>query len=284
MKRLAMILLVPILLALLLGYSGVAAFLAFNQQRFILPARVNSVSAPDVALNYAYTTLTTPEGETLQGILFLPADETARPVTELVVAFAGNTHNPIGFAEFLKTQVYAGRKDVVIAAFSYRGYPNGLTPPSSGTPSQAAMYADAEFIYDQLTARFKPQQVKVVGYSIGTAVAVHLASVRHIDAMALVAPIASVRRIVQGRYPWLPIRLLLRHPFATEDIIADIATPTTLIYSPTDGLVPADHVTQVLHGKNPSLPLVAVENTTHVSLAVSPRLPELLQKALGLTP
>ncbi|TKW60338.1 MAG: alpha/beta hydrolase [Blastochloris viridis] len=283
MKRLAMILLVPLLLALVLGYIGVAAFLAYNQQRFILPARVNSVSAPDVALNYAYTTLTTPEGETLQGILFLPADETKRPVTELVLAFAGNTHNPIGFAEFLKTQVYAGRKDVVIAAFSYRGYPNGLTPPSSGTPSQAAMYADAEFIYDQLNARFQPQQIKVVGYSIGTAVAAHLATERKIDAMALVAPIASVRRIVQARYPWLPIRLLLRHPFATEDIIADIQTPTTLIYSPTDGLVPVDHVTQVLHGKNPSIPLVPVEHTNHVSLAMSPPLPGLLQQALGLT-
>ncbi len=266
-------------LVLVLTLVGVAAFLTYNQQRFILPARVNAVTAPDDSLNYEYTTLTTPDGDTLHGIIFLPEKISA---TELVMAFAGNTHNPIGFAQFLKTQVYEGRADVAIAAFSYRGYPNGLTPPSTGTPSQAAMFADAELIYDTLTTRFQPQQVKAVGYSIGTAVAAHLATVRQLDAMALVAPLASVRRIVQGKYPWLPVSLLLKHPFATEDIIAGIETPTTLVYSPTDGLVPEAHVTQVLHGKNPSIPLVAVEHTNHVTLALSPRLPELLQQALGL--
>ncbi len=272
-----------LVLAAVLLVGGFVGFLVYNQQRFILPGRVNSVPAPDVSLNFAYTALTTPQGETLHGIIFLPEQENTAPVTELVLAFPGNTHNPIGFAQFLKTEVYNGRSDVAIAAFSYRGYPNGHTPPSTGTPSQAAMFADAEFVYDQLTARFKPQQVKAVGYSIGTAVAAHLATVRQLDAMALAAPIASVRRIAQERYRWLPVGLLLKHPFATEDIFAGIETPTTLIYSPTDGLVPEAHVTQVLHAQNPSIPLVPVENTNHVSLALSPRLPELLQQALGLS-
>lgn len=271
-----------VLVALGVGCIGFVGFLATNQQRFILPAQVNNVPAPSPALNFAYTSLTTPEGETLHGIVFLPDNEQA-PVRELVLAFPGNTHNPVGFAEFLKTQVYAGRKDVAIVAFSYRGYPNGHTPPSTGTPSQAAMYADAALLYDTFTARFTPQQVKAVGYSIGTAVAAHLATVRPLDTLALVAPIASVRRLAQERYPWLPVRLLLRHPFATEDLFAAISTPVTLIYSPTDGLIPAAHVTQVLHAANPAAKLVAVPHTNHVSLATSPQLPELLQQALGLT-
>ncbi len=264
---------------LLLTLFGFGSYLYFNQQRFILPARVNAVAAPNPQLLFEYTSLTTPEGHTLHGIIFLPEG----PTTDLILAFPGNGHNPIGFANFLKTEVYPDRDDVAIAAFSYRGYPNGHTPPSEGTPGQTAMYADAELIYDKLTERFRPQQVKAVGYSIGTAVAAHLATARTLNAMALVAPIASVRRIAQGRHPWLPVGLLLRHPFATEDIIADISVPTTLIYSPTDGLVPARHVTQVLHRKNPAMPFVPVPHTNHVSLATSPQLPGLIQQALGLT-
>lgn len=267
------------LLAVVALLVGVGAYLAYHQERFILPGNVNPVSAPPRGLKYEYASLTTPEGDTLHGIIFLP--ETT-PVTELVLAFPGNMHNPIGFAEFLRTQVYAGRQDVVIAAFSYRGYPNGHTPPSEGRPGQAAMYADAALAYDRLSERFHPAEVKAVGYSIGTAVAAHLATMRSLSAMALVAPIASVRRIVQKRHPWLPVAWLLRHPFATEDIIAHISVPTTLIYSPTDGLVPKSHVTQVLHKQNPAMPLVAVPHTNHVTLATSPLLPGLLQQALGL--
>lgn len=269
-----------ILLILVTPPLTALAVLVSQQTRLILPATVNAVPAPSPELNFAFTSLFTPDGHTLQGIIFLPEGKTAN---ELVFAFPGNAHNPIGFAQFLKTEVYTGRNDVAIVALSYRGYPNGITPASTGQPSQAAMFADAELLYDTFTARFQPKKVKVVGYSIGTAVAAHLATARKLDAMVLVAPIASVRRIAQDRFPWLPVSLLLRHPFATEDILADIHIPATLIYSPTDGLVPADHVTEVLHKANPNIPIIPIEGTDHQTLAISSRLPGLLQQALSLS-
>lgn len=98
--------------------------------------------------------------------------------------------------------------------------------------------------------------------------------------MALVAPIASVRRIAQQRYPWLPVGLLLRHPFATEDVIANLTVPTTLIYSPTDGLVPVEHIESILVKANPSLTLKSVPGTNHVTLALDPTVPGLIRDAL----
>ncbi|PZP39079.1 MAG: hypothetical protein DI585_05290 [Pseudomonas fluorescens] len=254
-----------------------AVLLSFNQARFIMPARVNAVPVPDTALDYELLGMKTPDGNTIQGILFRPA----APSPTLVLAFPGNMHNPIGFAQYLKTEVFAGQ-NVAIAAFSYRGYPNGITSPSTGMPSQKALFADSELIYDTLVNRLQPAQVKAVGYSLGTAVATHLATARPLNRLALVAPVASVRRIAQERYPWLPVRLLLRHPFATEDIIASIKVPTTIIYSPTDGLIPERHVTEILHDANPSIPLIAVPDTNHVTLAISPQLPNLLKEALAV--
>lgn len=261
---------------LLLPVIAFVAFLASQQTRLILPARVNNAEPPPANLNPDYLSLTTPDGATLQGVLF-PA-KTASPT--LILAFSGNTHNSIGFATFLKETVFPDA-NIAVAAFSYRGYPNGITPPSSGTPSQKAMYADALLIHDTLTTRLQPKATKAVGYSIGTAVATHLALNRKIDKLALVAPIASVRRIAHEKYPWLPVRLLLRHPFATEDVIASLTTSATIIYSPTDGLVPRHHVEKILHTANPSIPVIAVPNTNHVTLVLHPEVPNLLRAALA---
>lgn len=262
---------------LLLPVIGFVAWLTAQQTRLILPGRVNPVSAADITLPYDTLSLTTPDGATLHGVLF-PARGASG--TTLILAFPGNTHNAVGFAYFLKANVFP-EKNVAVAALSYRGYPNGVTPPSTGTPSQAGLFADSEFIYDSLTARLKPVHVKIAAYSIGTAVATHLALNRPVISMVLMAPLASVRRIVQGKYPWLPVRLLLRHPFATEDTIANLKTPATLIYSPTDGLVPAHHVEQVLHTANPALPIIKVEGTNHVTLILSDKIPGLIRAALG---
>lgn len=265
-----------IAILLLVPLFGFVAFLTIMQTRLILPANVNTTENPAPG-TYQTLSIATPDGATLHGILF-PAKTTSN--TTLILAFPGNAHNPVGFATFLHTQVFP-ENNIAIAALSYRGYPNGLTPPSTGTPSQAAMYADSLLIYDTLTAQLKPTQVKVVGYSIGTAVSTYLGIHRKVAAMALVAPIASVRRIAQEKYPWLPIRLLLRHPFAVEDMIGRLKTAATLIYSPTDGLVPVAHVTTILHNANPAIPQIAVPNTDHVSLVLAPELPNLLRTALA---
>lgn len=252
------------------------ALLTSVQTRLILPARVNSVDAPDPALGAEYISIPTTDGNTLHGILFAPKSGKAET---LILAFPGNTHNPVGFATFLKTKVFP-EENTAIAALSYRGYPNGITPPSTGTPSQKAMYEDSLTVYDTLATRLKPTEVKVVGYSIGTSVATYLATQRKVQKLALLAPFASIRRLAQGKYPWLPVTLLLRHPFPTEDLIPALTMPTTIIYSPTDGLIPEAHVTQILHGISPSIPLIAVPNTSHNTLVLAPEIPRLIRNAL----
>jgi pimeloyl-ACP methyl ester carboxylesterase len=265
---------------LILPVLGFVAFLTSKQTALILPARVNAVEAPPAALNPEYLSIETPDGNTLHGVLFAPKNTSP---TTLIIAFPGNTHNAVGFATFLKASVFP-ENNVAVASLSYRGYPNGITPPSTGTPSQKAMFDDALLAYDTLFNRLHPATVKVVGYSIGTAVGVHLALHRPVENMALLAPVASIRRIAQEKYPWLPVRLLLRHPFATEDTIAALQTPTTIIYTPQDGLVPAAHVENILHTANPNIPIIPIPNTNHVTLILSDKIPNLLRTALGFKP
>lgn len=74
-----------------------------------------------------------------------------------------------------------------ILALDYRGYGK-----SAGAPTEKGLYQDAEAAYDYLLRTgYRPSQVILHGESMGTAVAVDLASRRPCAAVVLEAPFTS---------------------------------------------------------------------------------------------
>lgn len=249
--------------------------LYLRQSALILPRTVNTIPLPNpAAAPYEKLALPTPDGQTLHGILF-PANA---PSSTLILAFGGNAQDVIGMASFLKNTVFP-TQPISVAAFSYRGYPNVFGTPSTGTPTEASLYADAETIYDTLTSRLHPARTYAVGYSLGTAVSTHLATVRPLAGIALIAPPASIRRLAQERYPYVPVRALLKYPFATEDLLGRVTTPVTLIYTPTDGLIPPHHI-EILKSAQPAARIVRLQGSTHGTILDNPQLPAYLREVL----
>lgn len=275
MRRIALI----CLALLAAAYLAAATYLYITQNKAVFPQTVNTIPGPTQAENGPFQplSLTTPDGTTLNGILF-PA-LAASPT--LILAFAGNAHDVVGFATFLHT-VFKGQ-NVAVAGLSYRGYPNVLTPPSTGTPSQQALYADATFIHDTLRKTTGASRVVPIGFSLGTSVATYLATVRPVSNLILIAPPASIRRLAEEKYPWLPVRALLRNPFPTEDLLRHVTAPTTIFYGPNDGLVPPAHITQILHNALPTATLIPLPGPKHGDLPYHPALPASLRQALAIS-
>lgn len=124
-----------------------------------------------------------------------------------------------------------------VAAPEYRGY--GGTP---GVPTEAGVEADGRAAYDYLRAELgvPADRIVIYGWSLGSAVAVDLAS--HVPAAAVVlegAP-ASLVDIGQLRYPYIPIRLLMRNPFESIRKISNVHAPLLFLHSPEDEVVPID--------------------------------------------
>ena len=130
-----------------------------------------------------------------------------------------------------------------VATFNYRGY--GL---SEGRPGQAALTADALAIFDQLAGRddIDAERIVVLGRSLGTGVAVHLAANRPLQAVMLVSPFDSLRSIAQKEYPFVPVSLLLKHPFDSMAVAPKITAPLLVLAGERDRLIPATH-SQRLH-------------------------------------
>lgn len=268
------------LLALVGGYVAITGYFYLNQRHFIMPQTVSTMAAAPSTQPARFQTLSIPTADgdaTLHGVLF-PA---AVSSPTLVLAFGGNAHDVVGFATFLKNTVFP-QGDVAVAALSYRGYPNSLGMPSTGLPSQQALYADSLTVFDTLNAQLKPAHIHAIGYSLGTAVATYLGTMRPLASLTLVAPPASVEKIAEGEYPWLPVKWLIKYPFDTEHTLPQVppSIPVTMVYTPTDGLIPPGHITNLLHNARPSAAIVKVEGSRHGNILDNPAMPAVLRRAV----
>jgi uncharacterized protein len=124
-----------------------------------------------------------------------------------------------------------------VLAPEYRGF-GGL----DGVPTEKSLDQDARVAYDYVrsTLHVPPDRIVIYGWSLGSAVAVDLAS--HVDESALIlegAP-ASLVGVGQRRYPFMPIRLVMQNPFESILKIRSVDSPVLFLHSPEDEVIPFD--------------------------------------------
>jgi pimeloyl-ACP methyl ester carboxylesterase len=117
---------------------------------------------------------------------------------------------------------------------NYRGYGG-----SSGTPTEAALFADALVLFDSLSARH--EAVDTIGRSLGSGVAVYLASQRPVRRLALVTPFDSVLAMARRLYPVYPVDWMLKDPFDSVAYAGGITAPVCLLVAGRDTMVPPEH-------------------------------------------
>lgn len=116
-------------------------------------------------------------------------------------------------------------------ALHYRGYGG-----SSGTPSQESLFTDAVALFDKVRATHP--NVTVIGRSLGSGVAVHLASVRPAARLVLVTPYDSIAGIAAGQFPYFPVRWLLKDRYESFRYAPRVAIPTVIITAERDEIIP----------------------------------------------
>lgn len=130
-----------------------------------------------------------------------------------------------------------------VVAVEYPGF--GESP---GEPSEPAMVAAAQAAWRWLTADIgvpKPR-VAIYGWSLGSGIATQLASEVEEGALVLEGAFTSVADRAGEEYPWLPVSLLLRHPFASRDRIGAAGSPLLLLHARDDDIVPFAHGERLL--------------------------------------
>lgn len=160
----------------------------------------------------------------------------------------------------------------------YRGYGG-----SGGTPSEAALFADALALFDRIHAEHP--DVVVIGRSLGSGVAVHLASMRPVGRLVLVTPYDSLAEIAAGRFPVFPVRWLLRDRFDSGIYAPKVSAPTLLIGAEHDEVVPVRSAELLATRFRPGVArLVVLPGTGHNTISDHPRYLPLLKGAAASAP
>ena len=200
------------------------------------------------------------DGATLRGVLLLPPRE--RP--PLVVYYGGNAEEVTSGA--LEAAREYGERAVLLV--NYRGYGE-----STGTPSEKTLVADALAILDRMRSRadIDPARIALHGRSLGSGVAVQVAASRPVACVVLTSPFDSALDVARAIYGWLPVGLLMRHPFDSLARAPRVRAPALVIAGADDTLIPPSHSMRLADAWGGPVERVSLEGVGHNDVHQHPR-------------
>jgi len=216
----------------LLGFGLVAygvvvgGLYAFQRQLLYLPDKTRPDLAQLTRLGVREVTLTTADGLSLLS-WYLPASP-GRPV---IAYFHGNGGH-IGYR--VERLLRFADEGYGVLMLEYRGY--GGNP---GAPSETGFFTDSDAAVDFLEHEaVTSNRLVIYGESLGSGVAVRLASEREVGALILEAPFTSVAEVAQHHFRYVPAAKMVTDRFDSLSRIGKVKAPILILHGGRDRVVP----------------------------------------------
>lgn len=178
------------------------------------------------------------------------------PSLPTIILFHGNGEDLFQRGHIALEMIEAGYS-VLLA--EYRGY--GGNP---GKPGEAGLYADARAAYLFVSAR--SEHIVLHGYSLGSGVAVQLASEQPVSALILEAPFTSIVDVAARRFPLFPVRTLARDRYDSLAKIASVGAPLLIYGGTADGVIPPDHFQRLYDAALGEKRIALIEGADHLNV------------------
>lgn len=239
----------------LLLVLGLAILVLYTVQRYLVfprhaTAAMNGVPGPLAGAELV--TIKTSDGETLAGYWHAP--DQGMPI---VVSFHGNGSSPIPHAERFVSPPWSTHGWGVMT-IAYRGYPG-----SSGSPSQQGLIVDALAAVAYAKARAPGHPIVLHGHSLGTGVALAVASPAEPMAIILEAAYTSLVDVASAQFP--VVSHLLWDKFPADAWIKSADAPIEIIHGNADPVIPVE-LARRLSTVKPGTVLTVVPGADHVSV------------------
>jgi fermentation-respiration switch protein FrsA (DUF1100 family) len=214
-----------VLILLIAAYLSFLVMLFTSQRRIVFRPDASPAdrAAAGLAEQMTDVEIRTTDGLTLSSWWAPPV----RPDRRTIVYLHGNAGHRGTRADRVRDYLAAGYGVLLVG---YRGY--GGNP---GRPTEAGLYDDARAHLAFLAKQnVRPEQTVLLGESLGTAVAIQMATETPILALILEAPLASVLHSARARYPLFAFDFLVRDKFASIHKIGKVKVPLLLIHGEKD--------------------------------------------------
>lgn len=241
----------------MLAYAGVLTWFYLNQDALLYPAKRDDTAPSAKGLaDFASIRIKTPDGETLAAWWAAP------PAGAGVVLYLHGQTGSLGTQAYIATRARdMAAAGLGVLAIDYRGYGG-----STGRPSEAGLMTDARSAYDFIKTAAPDAPIAIFGTSLGTGVAVALASQVEEKGLILDSPFSSALHVAEQRYPWLPASLLMRDTWDSMARITAVNTPLLLVHCDADRTVPfAEGAALFAAAKDPKT-MVVLPGCAHIEI------------------
>jgi fermentation-respiration switch protein FrsA (DUF1100 family) len=146
-----------------------------------------------------------------------------------------------------------------LVALSFRGYAG-----STGTPTEQGLLDDGAAAYDFASERYSAGRIIPWGYSLGSGVAIAVATTRTVGGVVLEAPYTSIVDVAASAYPFFPVRWLMRDRFHSDERISNLKAPLLIMHGELDSVIAASFGRRLYELAPGRKLFVAFERGTHI--------------------
>ena len=211
----------------IVAYGGIVGVMYLAQRSLMYVPDIARASPVAAGLPQAEElTLTTADNERLVAWHVAPRSDSSPVILYLQGNGGALRHRADRFAQLVQS-------GFGVVAISYRGFGG-----STGSPSETGLLLDADAAYAFCTDRYPAERIVVWGESLGTGVAVALASKQRLGRLILEAPFTSAADVARLNYPLIPVSLLMKDQFRSDARVGSITAPTLVLHGGFDRVVP----------------------------------------------
>jgi uncharacterized protein len=170
-----------------------------------------------------------------------------QPSKATIIYFHGNGGN-ISYLTWLANQLSSKGMDLLL--FDYRGY--GKSEGEVAGERELNVDGDAAYNYIVYERRVDPSNIVLYGQSLGTTVAVDIASRRGSSALILESGLSSAADMASQALPWLPkpLYLLGRNRFYSVTKIKKVRVPVLITHGEDDPVIPVEQSQKLYEAAN----------------------------------
>lgn len=219
--------LVIAVLSLLLGYALLIGLLAIVQDTLVFPgAGRGDRGLPDLP------GLAAGELRRADGGRFRVVTARRGPAHAVALYFVGNGEDLHSAARGAFALADYGLE---VIGVEHPGYGRSDGPPTVAT---VLGQAEAAAAFARARAAELGVSLVVIGSSLGSCCAVHVAAQGGVDRMVLRAPLTTLLEAAQRRFWWLPVAWFLKHRFDNVEPARRVRCPVCIVHGDRDQVVP----------------------------------------------
>lgn len=209
--------------------------------------------------NFEKIHIVTPSSIVLEGYLAANHENEKAP---LAIYFGGRGEEASNISEYSQKI-----KGCSLAFINYRGC--GL---NEGTQDEENFFSDADLIYDYFAARkdIDKDNMVLIAHSLGTGVAIHLASERDIKGVVLSAPYdIYTTGVVQDKLPLVPTQLLFSDRLDSLSIASRINIPALFLFAENDNTVYRERSLRLYNSWGGDAEKIIIKGTHHENITLN---------------